>query len=132
MSAWRVAWALLIGLAAVGAAPAAELPKFLMRADVRGNRLEGMPVSATEDEIEFLARDGRLWSFGPGEAKNYRQIAPQFRPYSASEIRARLEAELGRGFDVTGTGHYVVAHPAGERDHWAERFEELYRSFQHY
>jgi hypothetical protein len=29
-------------------------------------------------------------------------------------------------------GHYLVVHPAGQRDQWAPRFEALYRSFVHY
>ena len=32
----------------------------------------------------------------------------------------------------TSTGHYIVAHPAGERDRWGRRFEDLYRSFLRY
>jgi len=30
---------------------------------------------------------------------------------------------------VAGTTHYLVAAPKGQRDRWAERFEDLYRSF---
>jgi hypothetical protein len=33
---------------------------------------------------------------------------------------------------VTGTGHYLVVHPKGQKDRWAQRFEDLYRSFVHY
>jgi len=40
--------------------------------------------------------------------------------------------ELGAGFEVTGTTHYLVAHPAGQEDRWAQRFEDLYRAFVHY
>jgi hypothetical protein len=47
-------------------------------------------------------------------------------------VRFVLQSEFGDGYDVSGTGHYLVVHPAGQRDYWAERFEELYRSFVHY
>jgi hypothetical protein len=47
-------------------------------------------------------------------------------------MRARLQAEFGRAFDVTGAGHYLVVHPRGQSGAWAERFERLYRSFRHY
>ena len=40
--------------------------------------------------------------------------------------------ELGSGYEVTGTGHYLVAHPKGQRDKWAQRLEDLYRWFIHY
>jgi hypothetical protein len=38
---------------------------------------------------------------------------------------------LGNKLVVTGTGHYLVAHPKG-REAWAKRFEDLYRSCVHY
>jgi hypothetical protein len=41
-------------------------------------------------------------------------------------------SEFGQGYEVSGVGHYLVVHPAGKRDQWAPRFEELYRSFVHY
>nr|NIL98324.1 DUF1570 domain-containing protein [Planctomycetales bacterium]NIM08481.1 DUF1570 domain-containing protein [Planctomycetales bacterium]NIN07202.1 DUF1570 domain-containing protein [Planctomycetales bacterium]NIN76295.1 DUF1570 domain-containing protein [Planctomycetales bacterium]NIO35367.1 DUF1570 domain-containing protein [Planctomycetales bacterium] len=47
-------------------------------------------------------------------------------------MRKRLADELGGGFAVTGTGHYLVAHPRGQRDLWAARFEQLYGNFMHY
>jgi hypothetical protein len=62
-------------------------------------------------------------------------LACQPLPVSAetpSEFRAALLAELGRDYEVSGTGHYLVAHPRGEGDRWAERFEDLYRSFVDY
>ena len=40
--------------------------------------------------------------------------------------------EFGREYDVSGTGQYLVVHPAGQRDLWADRFERLYRSMVHY
>ena len=44
----------------------------------------------------------------------------------------QLQREFGRAFDVSGTGQYLVVHPAGQRDRWADRFEQLYRSMIHY
>ncbi|MGW8256824.1 MAG: DUF1570 domain-containing protein, partial [Thermoguttaceae bacterium] len=48
------------------------------------------------------------------------------------EIRAALLSELGYDYEVSGTSHYLVAHPKGQSGKWAERFEELYRSFVSY
>jgi hypothetical protein len=59
-------------------------------------------------------------------------LAGEFRSYSQAEIRGQLLREFGQGFDVSGVGHYLVVHPAGQRDQWAMRFEDLYRSFVHY
>ncbi|MEN6451461.1 MAG: DUF1570 domain-containing protein [Thermoguttaceae bacterium] len=94
--------------------------------------VEGMPIRWTGDDIRLLGRDGRLWDFDLRAAATLRKTSDRFRPYSLSEFRAALLRELGGGYEVTGTAHYLVAHPRGQRDRWAERFEELYRSFARY
>jgi hypothetical protein len=95
-------------------------------------RLSGKPLNWSSSRVFLLAQDGVLWDFPPSQARDYRKIDSSFKPYSQGELRARLLREFGDGFDVSGTGHYLVVHPAGQRDTWAPRFEELYRSFAHY
>jgi hypothetical protein len=82
--------------------------------------------------VYLLGRDGHLWDFAPGKATDYRKTHSRFRSYPPSELRAELLRELGREYEVSGTAHYLVAHPSGQRDKWARRFEDLYRSFVHY
>ena len=79
-----------------------------------------------------MTRDGFLLEFSPDAAKNFEKTETGFRSYSQGEMRAALIREFGRQFEVSGTGHYLVVHPAGQRNKWAPRFEELYRSFVHY
>ena len=120
---------------AVSTAALAEVagPKMgMIEAVVNGRKIEGMPLAWASNVVHLLGRDGRLWSFAPDEATNVRQTSSQFRPYSVSEIRANLLRELGSDYEVSGTSHYMVAHPRGQRDQWAERFEDLYRSFVRY
>ena len=97
-----------------------------------GQRLEGMPLGWNEEQVHLLGRDGRLWQFAPAAASDFKQISDHFRAYSPSEFRAVLLRELGGGYEVSGTGHYLIAHPRNERNKWAQRFEDLYRSFVHY
>lgn len=130
---WRLGAAALAMLAAtspktVTAAP----PEFMVELRLDGRSIEGMPLSADARRVRLLARDGRLWEFPPEKARDYRQTASAFQSYSISEFRAALLRELGEGFEVSGAGNYLVAHPRGRRDQWAPRFEELYRSFVHY
>ncbi len=104
----------------------------MIQVDLRGRTIEGMPLAWGSGVVHLLGRDGRLWSFDPAEATDYRQTASRFQPYSISELRARLLRELGHDYEVSGTTHYLVAHPRGGRDKWAERFEDLYRQFVRY
>jgi hypothetical protein len=103
-----------------------------VRLKLQGRSVEGTLLSWSEDRVYLLARDGYLWDFAPEEARDFSKVSDSFRSYSQSELRGRLLREFGQRFDVSGTGHYLVVHPVGERDLWAERFEELYRSFVHY
>lgn len=109
-----------------------EPGKFTIDVFVRGMRLEGTPLAWSEQRVFLLARDGRLWDFAPNEAQEYRKSATEFRPYTANMLRARLESELGRTYEVSSTGHFLVAHARGQKEQWAGRFEEMYRSFVAY
>ena len=77
-------------------------------------------------------RDGRIWTLATEDAKRLKPLPASFQSYPSAVLRNRLQDELGRSFQVVGTGHYLVALPVGVRTNWAERFEELYRSFTLY
>jgi hypothetical protein len=47
-------------------------------------------------------------------------------------MRERLQKEFDGRFEVSTTRHYLVVHPRGERDAWANRLEDLYARFGHY
>ena len=103
-----------------------------IRLDVKGRRIEGSPLSWTNNNMHLLARDGALWSFNPAHARNMQKVSSRFHSYSFAEMRSELYQEFGKRFDVSGTGHYLIVHPKGDRDRWASRFENFYRSFVHY
>ena len=115
-----------------GTAQAAGRANWTVEAEVKGRRVEGLPLSWSNSEVFLLARDGYLWQFPPADARNFRKTSTSFRSFSAGELRSSLEAELGQNLEITGTGHYLVAHPRGKGNAWAGRFEDLYRSFVHY
>ncbi len=123
----------IIGLAALAMlSTAARADNFMIQVEVGGQRLEGRPLSHSNQQVELMLRDGQYVTFRPNEARNFRQTSPRFRSYSASEMRSRLADEFGAKFSITGTGHYLVVHPRGQKDLWARRFEDLYRDFVHY
>lgn len=113
-------------------AAAKEYRGRMLQLDLDGLELEGLPLSWSKSRVYLLGRDGRLWDFRPQEAKNFQKTKNAFESYSASHMRSELTRELGRDFEITGTGHYLVAHPRGEGNLWSQRFEDLYRSFVHF
>lgn len=106
-------------------------PKWTLDVNLNGKHVEGLPLLWSQDHV-LMARDGRIWNFQPNELGDVRQTSSTFQSFSASEVRARLAGELGKSFEISGTGHYLVAHAPGQRDYWSKRFEDLYRSFVHY
>ena len=100
--------------------------------DVDGRQLVGTPLTWSDRQVHLLGRDGRLWSFSPNKVSSFKKTSSIFRAYSHGELRGQLIQEFGRNYDVSGTGHYLVVHPTGQRDKWAQRFENLYRSMVHY
>ena len=124
--------ALVVGLLFCTATAHAQQAKWTLKVEIDRQPVEGMPLSWSDSHVALLARDGRLWNFDPAEARNHRKLSSHFKAYSDAEIRGQLIRELGRSFEVSSTGHYVVAHPRGQGDNWSGRFEQLYRSFVHY
>lgn len=122
----------LVCLGTVGDATAAQPFEGMVRLTLENRQIEGKPLAWNSSMVHLLGRGGRLWQFPPDEATEFRKTSTRFQSYSVSELRAELLRELGNRFDVTGTGHYLVAHPRGQRDVWPQRFEDLYRSFVHY
>lgn len=111
------------------AAPAAD---FMFRAEVDGRTVEGRPLRWSDSAVVLMGRDGQITEFHPKRARHAKKTAPSFRGYSVEEMRQRLYEEFGSRFELTSTGHYLVAHPRGRGEAWAERFESLYRTFLGY
>jgi hypothetical protein len=104
----------------------------MFRARVDGRMLEGKPLHWSARQILLLGRDGQLYEFNPKLAQEAQRTSPRFFGYSPLEMKSELQREFGKQFDVSTTRHYLVVHPSGQRDQWANRFEELYSRFVHY
>jgi hypothetical protein len=114
------------------AVSAAQPPGVMIKLKLDGQWIEGQPLDWSKDRVDLLGCDGQLWQLDQGRATDFSKTADRFQPVAPSQLRATLLRELGGNFEVSGTSHYMVAHKAGQRDKWAPRFEELYRSFVHY
>ncbi|TWT47656.1 DUF1570 domain-containing protein [Botrimarina hoheduenensis] len=106
--------------------------EFMFSAIVDGVAYEGRPLAWTKATVALLNRDGQLHEFAAARAKEAQKTAANFQGYSTAEMRQRLYNEFGSDYDYTSTQHYVVVHPRGGKEVWAERFEQMYRSFTRY
>ena len=104
----------------------------LLEVKIGQERHEGRVAAHDNQTCWLLRRDGHLTSFRTDEVTDFHEIAPRFRPYSAIDIRDRLQEEFGRGFEVKTTAHYVVVAKRGSADRYAALFERIYRQFHTY
>lgn len=122
-------FAMFLTSSLLSTAPAEE---WIVRLKTDDGHLFGKPLYWDDSKFFLLGQDGFLLEYDISKAQQSNRINRPFENFSQAEMRAKLQRELGRRFDVTGTGHYLVAHPAGQRDQWPERFERLYREMGHY
>lgn len=122
----------LVALATISSCTALSAAEFMFRARVDGQMLEGKPLVWNAEQMLLLGRDGHFYEFNPKRAEQPEKTSPRFFGYLPSEMKTLLQREFGKQFDVSTTRHYLVVHPRGERDQWANRFEDLYKRFEHY
>lgn len=94
--------------------------------------LYGLPIGWNGEKIALLRLDGQL-SYIPAKTKNAGEIvATEFKPFSRQQLKGRLQKEFGKRYDVSITPNFVVVHPWGKRDIWADPFEEFSARFESY
>lgn len=126
----RVLMFIVLGIVLGTPATAARAAMYAVTFDEK--TVEGTVVARIGGQTYLLGRDGRLWTIPDKQVTRSKKVADRFTPFTVSQIRAQLLQELGPEYEVSGTTHYMVAHPRGQRDLWAQRFEELYRTFVNY
>lgn len=94
--------------------------------------LVGRPV-AHNDGVCWLAHpDGQLSEVSLTAVSAFRKVGDAFESLTSLEARNQLRKELGREWEIIGTGHYLVCARTGRGQAYADHFESLYRSFRSY
>lgn len=91
-------------------------------------------VEAADGGLLLAGTDGRLWTIDRPELTSRTAAGEPFRALSATALGKQLRAELGAGFDVVVTKHYVICTSAQRQyGQWCGAlFERLYTSFHNY
>ena len=88
-------------------------------------------VEAQDGGVMLQADDGQIWTLQPEAIIARKSDERPFQPISPEEMQVRLKNELGSGFEVFRTQHYVIGYNSSEA--YAKQvvalFEQLYRSF---
>ena len=97
--------------------------------DVAGRVL----AEAEDGGLLVIGQDGKLWSI-EGELISRSETGEVFRPLAPAKLGKQLQADLGAGFDVVVTKHYVICTSASREyaRYCGALFERLYVSFHNY
>lgn len=125
----------VISLASVSAAiPAsfAGLNDITVRVKHRGKSFYGKPLAWDGKEVVLLRRDGRMSVLPAPKQSSFETMDTKFVPMKRATIRKRLVKEYGSKYQVSVTANFIVVHPIGDSNRWAQPFEKLYHRFKNY
>lgn len=106
-----------------------------LRKDGRESHLKGKCLVTAEDGgLLVLTPDGVLWTVPPEELVEHKKDDVPFAPLGREEMSRRLLSELGGGFEVHETSHYLICHNTSKAyAQWCgSLFERLYLAFTNY
>ena len=111
-----------------------QLDKFVSTVKINFKRKSyiGKPLAWDGREMILLRRDGRISRLPVESQQDFLRLNHGFAPYTAHDIRVRLQKEFGSKYQVSVTENFVVVHPPGDHDVWAMPFQALYSRFHAY
>jgi hypothetical protein len=101
----------------------------LIELRVGTDRHEGRVLSRDSRNVILLDRAGRITELPLKNVTSFRTVSPRFAPLTSTMLNSKLLKELGRGYEVKTTRHYVVAASRGRAQKYVDLFEEIYRAF---
>ncbi len=88
---------------------------------------------AHNQHVCWLAQPDGLYAEVPlANVTSFRKLNEDFEPLTTVETRNRLRRELGHGWEIAGTKHYLVCARGPQERAYAEVFERLYGNFRQY
>ena len=105
----------------------------LLELKVEKKTFLGKVVAKNDRMCWLMSQDGALHRIQTDKVSSFREVSPQFRSWSTTAVRDQLRRELGTGFEVAGTRHYIAcAATAQKARDYAEILENTYRAFHTY
>lgn len=91
-------------------------------------------VEAEDGGILLKARNQTIWPLQPDEIVSRKQLDDAPDPFSRKELAASVQNELGAGFRIHETKHYIVCYNTSSNyAKWCgAMFERLHRGFNYY
>lgn len=125
---------MLIPVVLIGWAAFAEggEPQALLEVSIGRDRWLGRIAAHDDMTCWMLRQDGSLKRFATDDVTDFREVESRFRPFTALDLRDRLNDEFGRDFEVRTTQRYVVVATRNQAERYAALFDSIYRQFHLY
>ncbi|MCA9048650.1 MAG: DUF1570 domain-containing protein [Planctomycetaceae bacterium] len=120
----RAATAIVMVVAAACRAAAAD--NGLIRVGDGRSSHVGKIVGLTRTTCSLMDRQGRIEHLSVRDLTEFEKVSPRYTPDSASAFRNALQKEFARGYEVSGTSHYLVCAPRGRAQQYGRLFESIY------
>lgn len=101
----------------------------LIELRVGSDRHQGRVLSRDSRNVLLLDRSGQITELPLKNVTSFRTVSPRFSPLTSTILNSTLLKEMGRGYEIKTTRHYVVAAARGRAQKYVELFEEIYRAF---
>ncbi len=108
---------------------AAQLQSATATIDFDNQTFSGQPLGWDGKRIALLARDGRLNFVPANSERDLKIISDRFEPFSAEQLRTVLLEQYRARYDVSITDNFVIIHPWGDPQVWAQPFEDFHQRF---
>ena len=135
---WKLA-AVWLGIAVISAAvwpsPGLAIDHFLVQRDEKQLTVSGeIVVEAKDRSVMVRSADGALWLLPADEILKRASDDQPFVPLTHDELGAKLLEEMGAGFEIHTTAHYVVCYNTSRAyAQWCGGlYERLLRAFMTY
>jgi len=114
----------------LGEAVSTDSPPPILEKIVEGR----LRIQAVDGGVLVEDRQGGLWPITASQTPEIEAVDAPFTSMSADELTTSLKAEMGQGFEVVATPHYLICTNAGRGyGEWCgQLFERLQAGFQRF
>jgi hypothetical protein len=92
----------------------------------------GKALAVDQEHVALMRTNGRFSLIDRNQIVTMETVANRFLTLSGNDMRASLEKEFGKKYEVSVTENFVVVHPRGGYQQWALPFERLYEQFRQF
>ncbi|GAB5405461.1 MAG: DUF1570 domain-containing protein [Aureliella sp.] len=104
----------------------------ILEVTTHSGNVSGLPIHWGSDAAVLLKPAGEMLFLNQREIVSHRRTRESFRPASQAAVRARMQNELGDGYETLISGPYVIAAPRGNVNRWKTRFDSLLSGYFRY